>query len=196
MLNDDKYLIVGLGNPGREYKQNRHNIGFMAVERLAAQSGISFGKVQSKGLLGSGRVGGVPLILLKPQTYMNSSGDCVAAIARYYKISAANMLIVYDELDLPFGTLRLRGKGGAGGHNGMRSIIQHMGNTFPRLRLGVGRPPGRMPAAAYVLQNFGSADRPLLDDLLDEAVRAIETYLHDGIELAMTRHNQQLAQGD
>ncbi len=193
MLNDDKYLIVGLGNPGREYTQNRHNIGFMAVERLAAQNQLSFGKVQSKGLLGSGRIGGVPLILLKPQTYMNSSGDCVAAIARYYKISAANVLIVYDELDLPFGTLRLRGKGGAGGHNGMRSIIQHMGNTFPRLRLGVGRPPGRMPVAAYVLQNFGNADQALLDDLLDEAVRAIETYVHDGIELAMTRHNQQLS---
>jgi PTH1 family peptidyl-tRNA hydrolase len=193
MANDDKYLIVGLGNPGREYKENRHNIGFMAVERLAARHHISFGKVQSKGLLGNGRVGETAVILLKPQTCMNSSGDAVGAIARYYKIPAASTLIVYDELDLPFGTLRLRGKGGAGGHNGMRSIIQQLGNDFPRLRLGVDRPPGRMPAAAYVLQNFGKADQPLLNDLLDEAVRAIDTYLHDGIELAMTRHNQQLA---
>ena len=193
MLNDDKYLIVGLGNPGREYKQNRHNIGFMAVDRFAAQHHLSFGKVQSKGLLGNGRVGETSLLLLKPQTYMNSSGDSAAAIARYYKIPIANTLVVYDELDLPFGTLRLRGKGGAGGHNGMRSIIQQLGNDFPRLRLGVGRPPSRMPAAAYVLQNFGKADQPLLNDLLDEAVRAIDTYLHDGIELAMTRHNQQLS---
>lgn len=189
MLNDNKYLIVGLGNPGREYKENRHNIGFMAVERLAAAHHLSFGKVQSKGLVATGRVREASLILLKPQTYMNSSGDCVSAIARFYKIPVANTLIVYDELDLPFGTLRLRKSGGAGGHNGMRSIIQHLGNDFPRLRLGVGRPPGRMPAAAYVLQNFGKTDQPLLDDLLDEAVRAIETYLHDGIELAMTRHN-------
>ena len=190
MLNDDKYLIVGLGNPGREYKQNRHNIGFMAVERFAAQNHLSFGKVQNKGLMGSGRVGTIPVVLLKPQTYMNSSGDSVSAIGRFYKIPVANTLIVYDELDLPFGTLRLRGQGGAGGHNGMRSIIQQLGNDFPRLRLGVGRPPGRMPAAAYVLQNFGKADQPLLNDLLDEAVRAIDTYLHDGIELAMTRHNK------
>ena len=192
MLNDDKYLIVGLGNPGREYKENRHNIGFMAVERLAAQHHLSFGKVQSKGLVGNGRIGHASLILLKPQTYMNSSGDSVSAIARFYKIPVANTLIVYDELDLPLGTLRLRKSGGAGGHNGMRSIIQQLGNDFPRLRLGVGRPPGRMPAAAYVLQNFGKAEQSLLNDLLDEAVRAIETYLHDGIELAMTRHNQQL----
>jgi len=193
MLNDDKYLIVGLGNPGREYKQNRHNIGFMAVERFAAQHHLSFGKVQNKGLVSSGRVGQIPVVLLKPQTYMNNSGDSVSAIVLFYKIPVTNTLIVYDELDLPFGTLRLRGQGGAGGHNGMRSIIQQLGNDFPRLRLGVGRPPGRMPAAAYVLQNFGKADQPLLNDLLDEAVRAIDTYLHDGIELAMTRHNQQLS---
>ena len=192
MLNDDKFLIVGLGNPGREYKENRHNIGFMAVERFAAQHHLAFGKVQNKGLVGSGRVGDVPVLLLKPQTYMNSSGDSVSAIARFYKIPIANTLIVYDELDLPFGTLRLRKSGGAGGHNGMRSIIQQLGNDFPRLRLGVGRPPGRMPAAAYVLQNFGKTDQPLLTDLLDESVRAIETYLHDGIELAMTRHNRQI----
>ena len=194
MLNDDKYLIAGLGNPGREYKENRHNIGFMAVERLAAQQHLSFGKVQSKGLVVAGRVEQTAVILLKPQTYMNSSGDCVSAIARFYKIPVANTLIVYDELDLPFGTLRLRKSGGAGGHNGMRSIIQQLGNDFPRLRLGVGRPPGRMPAAAYVLQNFGKTDQSLLNDLLDESVRAIETYLHNGIELAMTRHNKQVGE--
>ena len=189
----DKYLIVGLGNPGRKYRGNRHNIGFMAVDQFADHAGIVINKVQNKGLVGNGRYRDLTLILAKPQTYMNASGDCVGPIANYYKIPPQCILVIYDELDLPFGTIRLRPKGGAGGHNGMKSIINHVGQEFPRVRLGIGRPPGQMPPAAYVLQDFGKADQPLLNDILNETVNAIDTYLRDGIDLAMSRHNQNLS---
>ncbi len=182
-------LIVGLGNPGREYRHNRHNIGFMAVERLAAAYTIHMSRVQNRAIVGSGMIVGRPVILARPQTYMNRSGDAVGPLAKYYKLEPADILVIYDELDLPFGTLRLRKGGGPGGHNGMRSIIQHLGQGFPRLRLGIGRPPGRMPPASYVLQDFGAADRPVVEDMLDEAVRAVETFLREGIDIAMTRHN-------
>jgi PTH1 family peptidyl-tRNA hydrolase len=189
-------LIVGLGNPGREYRYNRHNIGFMAVERLAAAYTIHMSRVQNRAIVGSGTVADRPVILARPQTYMNRSGDAVGSLANYYKLEPADILVIYDELDLSFGTLRLRKSGGPGGHNGMRSIIQHLGQGFPRLRLGIGRPPGRMPPAAYVLQDFSPADRPIVDDMLDEAVRAVETFLRQGIDLAMTRHNGSILAGE
>ena len=186
----DRYLVVGLGNPGRRYQKNRHNVGFMAVDRLAVAHGVNTSKLQHKALVGTGRVAGRFVILVQPQTYMNDSGDAVGPVANYYKVPASNVLVVYDELDLPFGTLRLREKGGAGGHKGMKSVIQHLGEGFPRLRLGIGRPPGRMDPAAYVLQDFGKDELPILDEVLDEAVRAIETYLRQGVELAMSLHNR------
>ena len=192
-MNDaERFLIVGLGNPGRKYRGNRHNIGFMAVDALAAAYKIESSKVQNKAIVGNGRIQSQNVIIAKPQTYMNSSGDAVGPLARYYKVSPENVLVIYDELDLPFGTIRLREKGGAGGHNGMKSIINHLGQDFPRVRLGIGRPPGQMPVPAYVLQDFGKDDLPLLDDVLAEAIRAIETYLREGIQLAMSRHNGSL----
>jgi PTH1 family peptidyl-tRNA hydrolase len=192
-MNDaERFLIVGLGNPGRKYRGNRHNIGFMAVDALAAAYNIESSKVQNKAIVGNGRIQSRNVIIAKPQTYMNNSGDAVGPLARYYKVPPENVLIVYDELDLPFGTIRLREKGGAGGHNGMRSIINHLGENFPRLRLGIGRPPGQMPVPAYVLQDFSKDDLPLLDDVLAEAIRAIETYLSEGIQMAMSRHNGNL----
>jgi len=186
----DRFLIAGLGNPGREYQNNRHNIGFMAVDRLAAAYGISLGKVQNRALVGNGRIGAASVILAKPQTYMNGSGDAIGPLAAYYRIPSERVLVVYDEIDLPAGTLRLREQGGSGGHNGMKSIIQQLGNGFPRLRLGVGRPPGRMEPAAYVLQDFRGAELEVVDELLHEAVAAIETFLREGVDLAMTRHNR------
>ena len=183
------FLIAGLGNPGRKYTHNRHNIGFMAIDRLAAAYHISLGKVQNKALVGNGRIATQSVILAKPQTFMNLVGDAVGPLANYYRIPPEQILIVYDELDLPFGSLRLRPGGGAGGHNGMRSLINHLGPDFPRLRLGIGRPPGQMPAAAYVLQDFGRDEQPLLNDILDEASRAILTFLQEGIDMAMSRHN-------
>jgi PTH1 family peptidyl-tRNA hydrolase len=192
-MNDaERFLIVGLGNPGRKYRGNRHNIGFMAVDALAAAYKIESSKVQNKAIVGNGRIQNQNVIIAKPQTYMNNSGDSVGPLARYYKVPPENVLVIYDELDLPFGTIRLREKGGAGGHNGMKSVINHLGQEFPRVRLGIGRPPGQMPVPAYVLQDFGKDDLPLLDDVLNEAVRAIETYLRDGIQLAMSRHNGNL----
>ena len=192
MAEGERFLIVGLGNPGRKYRGNRHNIGFMAVDALAAAYNIDSNTVQNKAIVGNGRIQNQNVIIAKPQTFMNNSGDSVGPLARYYKVPPANILIVYDELDLPFGTIRLREKGGAGGHNGMKSIINHIGQACPRVRLGIGRPPGRMPVPAHVLQDFGKDDRPLLDDILAEAVRAIETYLRDGIQLAMSGHNGNL----
>lgn len=184
-----KAMIVGLGNPGREHRGNRHNVGFMAIDRLAERHAIALGRVQNKAIVGTGRIGTRPVVLAKPQTYMNRSGDAIGPLARFHKVEPALVLVIYDELDLPFGTLRLRSKGGAGGHNGMRSLIQHLGNDFPRLRLGIGRPPGRMPPAAYVLQDFARDELPVLDELLAQAVQAVETFLAEGIDLAMTRHN-------
>lgn len=196
-MNDaERYLIVGLGNPGRKYRGNRHNIGYMAVDALAAAYNIQSSKVQNKAIVGNGRIKNLTVIIAKPQTYMNNSGDAVGPLARYYKVPPENVLVVYDELDLPFGTIRLRESGGAGGHNGMKSIINHLGQAFPRVRLGIGRPPGQMPVPAYVLQDFGKADLPLLNDVLSEAVRAIETYLQEGIQMAMSRHNGNLVNED
>jgi peptidyl-tRNA hydrolase, PTH1 family len=186
---DDRYMIVGLGNPGRRYHYNRHNIGFMALESLAEKHEIDLKRVQSRAIVGSGRIAERAVILAKPQTFMNLSGESVGALMNYYRILPRCLLVVYDELDLPFGTIRLREKGGAGGHNGMRSIIQHAGTDFPRLRLGIGRPPGRMDPAAYVLQDFDQAEIPIVDEMLVTARAAIESFITQGINLTMSRFN-------
>lgn len=186
---NQKYLIAGLGNPGREHRDNRHNIGFMVIDQLAGKYGIRLGRVQQKAITGEGRIKERSVILVKPQTYMNLSGNSVGPLVNYFKVPLGNVLVIYDEIDLPFGTLRLRSQGGSGGHNGMKSVIQHLGNDFPRMRLGVGRPSGRMPAAAHVLQDFGKDEQPILSELIDSAIEAVETILMEGIDLAMTRHN-------
>lgn len=193
-LKNQKYLIAGLGNPGREHRDNRHNIGFMAIDQLAGKYGVRLGRVQQKAITGEGRIKDRSVILVKPQTYMNLSGNSIGPLTNYFKVPLGNVLVIYDEIDLPFGVLRLRSQGGSGGHNGMKSIIQHLGNDFPRLRLGVGRPSGRMPPAAYVLQDFGKDDQPILLDLLGMAVETVETMLMDGVDLAMTRHNGAIGQ--
>jgi peptidyl-tRNA hydrolase, PTH1 family len=186
---DDRYMIVGLGNPGRRYHHNRHNIGFMALDSLAEKYGIDLKRVQSRAIVGSGRIAERAVILAKPQTFMNLSGESVGTLMNYYRILPRCLLVVYDELDLPFGTIRLREKGGAGGHNGMRSIIQRAGTDFPRLRLGIGRPPGRMDPAAYVLQDFDPAEIPIVDEMLVTARAAIESFITQGINLTMSRFN-------
>lgn len=186
---DDRFLIVGLGNPGRAHLYNRHNVGFMVADRLAARAGIELKRVQNKAIVGNGRVADRPVILAKPQTFMNLSGEAVGPLVNYYRIPLGNVLVVYDELDIPFGEIRLREKGGAGGHNGMRSIIQHLGNDFARMRLGIGRPPGRMDPAAFVLQDFGRDELPLASEMLSIAVEAVESFVRYGIDLTMSRFN-------
>jgi len=188
----DVSLVVGLGNPGREYAQTRHNVGFQIVTRLAEKRGLSFSRMQNEALVAAGRIGDARVVLAKPQAWMNESGKAVGPLARFYKVEPARLLVVYDDLDVPAGTLRLRREGGSGGHKGMRSIIERLGRQdFPRLRVGIGRPPGRMDAADYVLQPFTRDEEILMDSARDRAVEAIERFLAEGIVAAMNRFNAQ-----
>jgi PTH1 family peptidyl-tRNA hydrolase len=183
-------LIVGLGNRGREYAGNRHNVGFMTADRWAAAHTLAFSKLQHHAIIAAGRSGERRVIVAKPQTYMNESGRAVGALLRFYKIPVEQLLVIFDDLDLPFGVIRLRADGGAGGHNGMRSIIQQLGsNQFARLRMGIGRPPGRMDPAAFVLQDFNREEAAELDALLDRAGQAIDMFLTAGIIAAMNQFN-------
>jgi len=183
-------LIVGLGNPGREYAGNRHNVGFMTADRWAAAHAIAFNKIQHHAIIAMGRNGQRRIIVAKPQTYMNESGRAVGALLRFYKIPVEQLLVIFDDLDLPFGAIRLRADGGAGGHNGMRSIIQQLGgNQFARLRIGISRPPGRMDPAAFVLQDFSREEAAEIGALLERAGQAIDAFLTAGITAAMNQFN-------
>ena len=183
-------LIAGLGNPGPQYAANRHNIGFRCLDRLAAAHGLTFDRRQKRALTARGVIAGREVLLVKPQTFMNESGRAVVPLARFYKVPPARLLVVYDDLDLPPGTLRLRPSGGSGGHRGMRSIIAQLGSQeFPRLRIGIGRPPGRMDPAAYVLQDFAPEEWPLMEETLARAIAAIEVWLTEGLHAAMSRYN-------
>jgi PTH1 family peptidyl-tRNA hydrolase len=184
------YLIAGLGNPGPEYADNRHNVGFRCLERLAEGHGLAFRRRQKRARVASGRICGRRVVLAKPQTFMNRSGESVSRLASFYKVELEQLLVVYDDLDLPPGTIRLRPSGGSGGHRGVRSIIHQLGSEeFPRLRIGIGRPPGRMDPADYVVQDVSGEEAILYDRVLDRAVGAIETWLDEGIERAMDQHN-------
>jgi PTH1 family peptidyl-tRNA hydrolase len=184
------FLIVGLGNPGREYRLTRHNIGFMCLDRLANRLGGAFTRVESRALVAKANYQSSRLVLAKPQTYMNLSGQAVSALARYYKVPQENLLVVYDDVDLPLGTLRMRPGGGSAGQKGMQSIIERLGSQeFPRLRLGIGRPPGRMDAANYVLQEFHPGEQELLSLTLDRAADAVMTFVVEDLVTAMNRFN-------
>lgn len=186
------YLIVGLGNPDREYRGNRHNVGFMVLDQLAERLGASFSRVKMNAIMTAVRHGDERLILIKPQTYMNLSGGPVASFMRFYKLPQENLLVVYDDVDLPFETLRLKPNGGDAGQKGVRSIIQQLGTQeFPRLRVGIGRPPGRMPVSSYVLQDFSKSEQELLPFVLDQSASAALHFVDHGLESAMTLYNQQ-----
>lgn len=184
------YLLVGLGNPGRQYAGMRHNIGFMVIDRLASRLETAFTRAQLRSLVTDARYQGRRVLLAKPQTYMNDSGVAVGSLVKFFKVPLANILVAYDEVDLPFGTLRLRPGGGSAGHKGLASIQERLGTQdFPRLRLGVGRPPGSKMAAIYVLQNFSRDEAEFLPPLLDHAAEAAMTFVTDGLEQAMTQFN-------
>jgi PTH1 family peptidyl-tRNA hydrolase len=184
------YLIAGLGNPGQQYRGTRHNVGFMTTDRLAGRLGATFSRMESRALVAKAAYEEKKLVLAKPQTFMNLSGQAVGGLARFYKTPLEQLMVVYDDVDLPLGTLRLRAEGGSAGHKGMTSIIERLGTqTFPRLRVGVGRPPGRMDAAAYVLQDFLTGERETLEATLDCAAEAILVFIKEGLETAMNRYN-------
>jgi PTH1 family peptidyl-tRNA hydrolase len=186
----ERYLIVGLGNPGREYRRNRHNVGFQIVDHFAARYHMEFSRQQSNAFIATGNAAGRSVILAKPQTFMNRSGSSVAALQKFYKIDLERLLVIYDDIDLPVGTLRLKPEGGSGGQNGMKDIIARLGSqAFPRLRIGIGRPQGRIDPAAYVLQDFSPDEQTVIGVTYERASDALETWLRDGIELAMSRHN-------
>lgn len=184
------YLIVGLGNPGAKYENTRHNVGFRVAERLARKHGLSFDKTEHHAQTASGSILGKRVLLAKPMTYMNESGNAVQPIASFYKIEPDHILVVGDDIDIPLGTLRLRKSGSSGGQNGLKHILQRLGTQeIARARFGVGRPPGRMNPADYVLAPFKGDEAILAEEITDRAAQAVEAWLTDGIEMAMTRYN-------
>jgi PTH1 family peptidyl-tRNA hydrolase len=186
----DRYLIVGLGNPGREYEKTRHNIGFRCLDAIAAAHGLTFSRRQSKALVADGVIAGQKVLLARPQTFMNLSGEAVQGLLTFYKIPLSNLLVISDDMDIPVGMLRIREKGGAGGQKGLKSIAEHLGTQeFARLRFGIGRPPGRMDPAAYVLQDFDKSEAILLIETLDRVVKAVDVWLRFGLPIMMTRFN-------
>ena len=186
----DPFLLVGLGNPGREYKDNRHNVGFMVIDRLVVRLNARGMKLQSKAIVVTAMHEERKLILAKPQTFMNLSGQSVQGLAHFYKVPLTNLMVLSDDLDIPFGTIRIRASGGAGGQRGMASTIERLGTRdFPRLRIGIGRPPGRMDPAAYVLQDFPKDEVKLLSDVLDHAADAALEFVVKGLNASMNKFN-------
>ncbi|HHX63052.1 MAG TPA: aminoacyl-tRNA hydrolase [Epulopiscium sp.] len=183
-------LIIGLGNPGKEYTKTRHNIGFEAVDALADNYNININKSKFKALYGEGKVGNEKVVLVKPQTYMNLSGESVKAFATWYKIKEKDILIIYDDVSLPPGKLRIRIKGSAGGHNGIKSIIQHLGtNEFERLKVGIGEKPQGWNLADYVLSRFTNAELKSIEQTMEDIVGATTLIIEKGIQDAMNKYN-------
>lgn len=189
-MTQEIFLIIGLGNPGREYKDTRHNIGFMLIDHLAEKIGARGMKVQSKAIVISGLHQERKLILAKPQTYMNLSGHSVQGLLHFYKIPHTHLLVAHDDLDIPYGTIRIRPTGGPGGQRGMANTIELLGTKdFPRLRLGIGRPPGRMDPKDYVLQDFSKDELKLMPELLSRATDAALEFVMNGLSTAMNKYN-------
>ncbi len=189
-LNKENTLIVGLGNPGLAYRHNRHNVGFMVADALADKLEIPLKRVKFKAQIGNGKLEDIPIIIAKPLTFMNKSGEAVAPLVRYFKVPLERLLVIHDDMDLPLGTLRMRPSGGSAGHNGMLSIFDKLGtNAIPRLRVGIGRPPGRMDPADYVLQDFPKSDEELLKMVIAQACEAALAFITTGLEKAMNTYN-------
>ncbi|MGI8667447.1 MAG: aminoacyl-tRNA hydrolase [Jatrophihabitans sp.] len=187
---DDRFLIVGLGNPGPRYAGTRHNAGFLVAEELANRLGAKFKAHKGRADVVEGRLAGHPVVLAKPKCYMNESGGPIVAISRFYKVRIERVVVVHDELDLPFGGLRLKRGGGEGGHNGLKSASTALGSRdYARVRFGIGRPPGRQDPAEYVLREFAAAERKDLGYLIDRAADATEAILARGLEAAQNEFN-------
>ncbi len=184
-------FIVGLGNPGKKYQHTRHNVGFQVIDRLARQNHIAVSKKLCNALIGEWSSNGEKIILAKPQTFMNRSGATVKAMFREYRGGSEDLTVVYDDLDLPFGRIRIRTQGSAGGHRGIVSIMENLaGASFCRIRIGVGRPPDGMDAADYVLEAFDAGEVGALSEILDRAAAAVDCLLRDGVKRAMELYNR------
>ncbi len=184
------YVIVGLGNPGREYRGSRHNVGFRCLELLARRHGISLADRRRWTVAGRGDVEGWPVLLAKPRTFMNESGRAVRYLRDRYAVAPSRLLVIADDMDLPLGKLRLRASGGAGGHRGLESIAAELASQdYARLRVGIGRPDGNTDAIAHVLSRFSSAEERLLAEAVERAVETVEVFLAEGVQEAMNRFN-------
>ena len=182
------YIIVGLGNPGSKYENTRHNRGFKAIDAMASEFGIDVNRAKFKGLIGEGRIGSEKVILLKPQTYMNLSGQSVREIMNFYKIPEENLIVIYDDFDLPIGSIRVRKSGGPGTHNGMKSVIQELGSRkFPRVRVGIGSSDGS--TIQFVIGKVGKDEQQILNEAAEAAASAATDIIRIGIENAMNIHN-------
>ena len=185
------YIIAGLGNPGKEYENTRHNIGFDVIDRLAEEENIAVMESKHKALIGKGYVAGQKVILAKPQTFMNLSGESIREIVDYYKVDdTSELIVISDDISLDVGQLRIRKKGSAGGHNGIKNIISHLGTQeFPRIKVGVGDKPKKMDLADYVLSRFSKEDRAVMEDAFREAAGAVEMMITQGADAAMNQFN-------
>lgn len=184
------YIIVGLGNPGQKYDKTRHNVGFDAIDLISEKHGIKVDKLKHRALIGQGRIGGEKVLLVKPQTYMNLSGESLASIVNYYDADIEKVIVIYDDIDLDVGKLRIRKKGSSGSHNGMRSIVKCLGSTdFPRIRIGVSKPEKNMDLADFVLSRFSKEDRVFVDESIDRVVKTVEEIMNTDLDKAMNMYN-------
>ncbi|MGW3044703.1 aminoacyl-tRNA hydrolase [Kitasatospora sp. NPDC001159] len=186
---DGPWLVVGLGNPGEQYARNRHNIGFMVVDLLARRLGAKFKAHKSRAQVAEGRLAGRRVVLAKPMSFMNLSGGPVTALRDFYKVPASALIVVHDELDIDYAALRLKLGGGDNGHNGLKSITKSLGPDYHRVRCGIGRPPGRMEVADFVLKDFSSTERKELEWFVDRSADAVEALLSEGLERAQGTYN-------
>ena len=185
-------IIAGLGNPGLQYAKTKHNVGFMLLDALAQHLGASPWKEAFTSLISEVRIVGEKIFLVKPQTYMNESGSAIGPMLAYYKIELEDLVVVHDDMDIPAGMIRIRKKGGSGGHNGIKSIIAHVGGEkFPRIRIGIGRPMPGWSVIDHVLAPFSSEDIPRIHTAIEMLLPAVSTIVTDGVDLAMNRYNPQ-----
>ena len=189
------YIIAGLGNPGREYTGTRHNVGYEALDCLADKWDVKLNKLKFNSVYGETSVNGEKVMLVKPVTYMNNSGVAIDEIMKFYKIPVENLIVIYDDIDIPVGTLRIRPHGSAGTHNGMKSIVQHVGSDFPRIRIGIGRNPD-MDLANYVLQRFSSEERDVIKTIQEKAAEAAREIIENNLDMAMQKYNGTINKGE
>ena len=183
-------VIVGLGNPGNKYENTRHNVGFRVIDILSQKHGIKVDRLRHKALIGDGSIKEERVLLVKPQTFMNLSGECVRDIAEWYKLPAENIIVIYDDVDLPVGTVRIRPKGSSGTHNGMKSVIyQLQSDEFPRIRIGIGKAPEGWDLADYVLSRFGGNESEMIGKSIEKAADAVAAMITDGVAAAMNLYN-------